>query len=60
MFGMRIGKVALYFTTCGNAVLEASVNLYREYLTKESREGFGDFKIQGQVILTVNVQVTLC
>ena len=50
MFGMGIGKVALYFITRGNAVLEASVNLYTEYLTKESREGFGDFKIQGQVI----------
>jgi hypothetical protein len=60
MFGMRIGKVALYFITCGNAVLEASVNLYSIYLTKESREDFGDFRIQGQVILTVNVQMILC
>jgi hypothetical protein len=60
MFGMRIGKVALDFTTCGDAVLKASVNLYSEYLTKESREDFGDFRIQGQVILTVNVQLTLC
>ena len=48
MFGIRIGKVALYFTTCGIAVLEASVNLYGEYLTKESLEGFGDVKIQGK------------
>jgi hypothetical protein len=28
-------------------------NLYSEYLTKEALEGFGDFKIGGQVILTV-------
>jgi len=28
-------------------------NLYSEYLTKEALEGFGDFKIEGQVIYTV-------
>jgi hypothetical protein len=28
-------------------------NLYSEYLTKEALEGFGDFKIGGQVIHTV-------
>jgi hypothetical protein len=28
-------------------------NLYSEYLTKEVLEGFGDFKIGGQVIGTV-------
>jgi hypothetical protein len=28
-------------------------NLYSEYLTKEAIEGFGDFKIGGQVIRTV-------
>jgi hypothetical protein len=28
-------------------------NLYSEYLTKEALEGFGDFKIGGQVIYTV-------
>jgi hypothetical protein len=28
-------------------------NLHSEYLTKESHEGFGDFKIGGQVIRTV-------
>jgi retron-type reverse transcriptase len=28
-------------------------NLYSEYLTKEAREGFGDFKIRVQVIRTV-------
>jgi hypothetical protein len=27
--------------------------LYREYLTKEALEGFGDFKTKGQVISTV-------
>jgi hypothetical protein len=27
--------------------------LYSEYLTKEALEGFGDFKIPGQVIYTV-------
>jgi hypothetical protein len=27
--------------------------LYREYLTKEALQGFGDFKIEGQVIHTV-------
>jgi hypothetical protein len=28
-------------------------NIYSEYLTKEALEGFGDFKIGGQVIHTV-------
>ena len=28
-------------------------NLYSEYLTKEAVEGFGDFKIEGQVVYTV-------
>jgi len=28
-------------------------NLYSEYLTKEALEGFGDFKIGGQIIHTV-------
>jgi hypothetical protein len=28
-------------------------NLYSEYLTKEALEGFGDFKIGGQIIQTV-------
>jgi hypothetical protein len=28
-------------------------NLYREYLTKEALQGFGDFKIGGQIIHTV-------
>jgi hypothetical protein len=28
-------------------------NLYSEYLTKQALEGFGDFKIGGQVIGTV-------
>jgi hypothetical protein len=28
-------------------------NLYSEYLTKEALERFGDFKIEGQVIITV-------
>jgi hypothetical protein len=28
-------------------------DLYSEYLTKEALEGFGDFKIEGQVICTV-------
>ena len=28
-------------------------NLYSDYLTKEALEGFGDFKITGQVIYTV-------
>jgi hypothetical protein len=28
-------------------------NLYSEYITKEALEGFGDFKIGGQVIRTV-------
>jgi hypothetical protein len=55
---MRTGKVALYVTTCG--VLEASVNIYSVYLTEKSHEGFGDVKIQGQVNLTVNVQMALC
>jgi hypothetical protein len=27
--------------------------LYSKYLTKEAPEGFGDFKIEGQVIHTV-------
>jgi hypothetical protein len=27
--------------------------LYSEYLTKEALEGFGDFKIEGQVIYTL-------
>jgi hypothetical protein len=35
-------------------------NLYSKYLTKEALEGFGDFKIGGQVIRTVNFQMTLC
>jgi hypothetical protein len=60
MFRMRIGKVAVYFTTCGDAVLEASVNLYSEYLTKESREGFGDLKIEGQVILDFKYKFSPC
>jgi hypothetical protein len=30
-----------------------SVHFYSEYLTKEALEGFGDFKIGGQVIHTV-------
>ena len=30
-------------------------NLYSEYLTKESLEGFGDFKIRGQLIRTVKL-----
>jgi hypothetical protein len=29
------------------------LNLYSEYLSKESLEGFGDYKIGGQVIRTV-------
>jgi hypothetical protein len=29
------------------------LNLYNEYLTKESLEGFGDFRIGGQAIRTV-------
>jgi hypothetical protein len=29
-------------------------NLYNECLTKEALEGFGDFKIGGQIIHTVN------
>ena len=29
------------------------LNLYSEYLTKEALEGFGDFKIGGQIIHTV-------
>jgi len=29
------------------------VNSYKEYVTKEALEGFGDFKIVGQVIRTV-------
>jgi hypothetical protein len=28
-------------------------NLYSEYLTKEALEGFGDFKIGGQVVCNV-------
>jgi hypothetical protein len=30
-----------------------SVHLYSEYLTKKALEGFGDFKIGGQIIQTV-------
>jgi hypothetical protein len=31
-------------------------NLYSEYLAKESLEGFGDFKIPGQIIHTVKYE----
>ena len=35
---------------CSSPIL---FNFYREYLTKEALAGFGDFKIEGQVIRTV-------
>jgi hypothetical protein len=35
-------------------------NLYSEYLTKESLEGYGNFKIGRRVIHTVNCGDTLC
>jgi len=35
-------------------------NFYSECLTKEALEGFGDFKIDGQIIQTVKMQMTLC
>jgi hypothetical protein len=34
-------------------------NLYSEYLTKEALEGFGDFKIGGQVIRFVQYAAEL-
>ena len=34
-------------------------NLYSEYLTKEALEVFGDFRIEGQGIDTVKMQMTL-
>jgi hypothetical protein len=37
----------------GCCLLLILFNLYSEYVTKESLEGFGDFKIGGQVIRTV-------
>jgi len=30
------------------------LNLYSEYLTREALEGFGDFKLEGKVIRTLN------
>jgi hypothetical protein len=30
------------------------LNLYSEYLTREGLEGFGDFKLEGKVIRTLN------
>jgi len=30
------------------------LNLYSEYLIREALEGFGDFKIEGKVIRTLN------
>jgi len=35
---------------CSSPIL---FNLYSEYLTKRTLEGFGDFKIEGQVKCTV-------
>ena len=43
--GREIGKVC-----CLSPIL---FNLHSKYLTKEALEGFGDFKIRGQVIGTV-------
>jgi hypothetical protein len=37
----------------GCCLLPILFNLYSEYLTKEALEGFGHFKIGGQVIRTV-------
>jgi hypothetical protein len=43
----------------GCCLLPILFNLYSEYLTKEALEGFGDFKIGGQVICTVKFAVEL-
>ena len=37
----------------GSCLLPILSNLYSKYFTKEALEGFGDFKIVGQVIHTV-------
>jgi hypothetical protein len=37
----------------GCCLLLIPFNLYSDYLIKEALEGFGDFKITGQVICTV-------
>jgi hypothetical protein len=37
----------------GFCLLPILSNLYSKYFTKEALEGFGDFKIVGQVIRTV-------
>jgi len=39
-----------YTTTMSQIIF----NLYSEYLTKKPLKGFGDFKVGGQVICTVN------
>jgi hypothetical protein len=38
----------------GCCLLPILFNLYSKYLTKEALEGFGDYKIGGQVIHSVN------
>jgi hypothetical protein len=38
----------------GHSLSLILLNLYHEYLTNEAPKGFGDFKIGGQVICTVN------
>jgi hypothetical protein len=39
----------------GCCLLPILLNLYSECLTKEALEGFGDFKIGGQIIHTVKI-----
>ena len=43
----------------GCCLLLILFNLYSEYLTKEALEVFGDFRIEGQGIDTVKMQMTL-
>jgi hypothetical protein len=49
MRGMNTGR-AVRQGCCFSPIL---FNVYSEYLTKEAVEGFGNFKIGGQVICTV-------
>ena len=43
----------------GCCLLLILFNLYSEYLTKEALEVFGDFRIEGQGIDTMKMQMTL-